>query len=66
MTQQYNTNKNICFERRNSMSNKEKLIQFIEKLTNEETEKIIAYLETVSTSEEVVLPPPPNIVPQVQ
>ena len=40
-------------------SNKEKLIQFIENLTYEEAEKIIAYLESASSLEAIVplLPP---------
>ena len=41
------------------MTNKEKLVQFIETLTYEEAEKIIAYLESASSLEAIVphLPP---------
>ena len=35
------------------MSNKEKLIQYIHNLTNEEAEKIISYLKSTQTLEEV-------------
>ena len=35
------------------MSNKEKLIQYIHNLTNEEAEKIISFLKTTPSSEEV-------------
>lgn len=41
------------------MTNKEQLIQFIEALTYEEAEKIIAYLESASSPEAIFphLPP---------
>lgn len=48
------------------MTNKQKLIEYIHNLTNEDAEKIIAYLETVSSSVGVVPPVPLNIVPQEQ
>ncbi len=46
------------------MSNKEKLTQFIENLTNEEIEKIISYLGKAASIEEIVPPPPQNSFPQ--
>ena len=48
------------------MTNKEKLIQFVETLTYEEAEKIIAYLESASSPETIVPLLPPNTVPQEQ
>ena len=42
------------------MSDREKLIQYITNLTNEEAEAFISFLKTVPSSEEVVLPLHPN------
>ena len=49
-----------------TMSNKEKLIQYIHNLTNEEAEKIISYLTSTSSSEEVAQLLPQNNSPQDQ
>ena len=39
------------FERRNTMSDREKLIQYIANLTNEEAEAFIAFLKTAPSFE---------------
>lgn len=49
-----------------TMSNKEKLIQYIHNLTNEEAEKIISCLASTSTSEEISQLLPQNNSPQDQ
>lgn len=49
-----------------TMTNKEKLFQYILSLTNEEAEAFIAYLETASSSEEGAPPVPPCSSPQDQ
>jgi hypothetical protein len=48
------------------MTNKEKLIDFIHNLTNEEAEKIISFLTKSASFEEVSPHLPLNIVPQEQ
>ena len=48
------------------MSNKEKLIQYIHNLTNEEADTISFYLAKSASSEEVYPHLPQNIVPQEQ
>ena len=48
------------------MSDKEKLIQLIASLTNEEAEAFIAYLKTAPEAAAVEPPPPPNNSPQGQ
>lgn len=48
------------------MSNKEKLIQYINNLTNEEAEEIISYLETVPSSAIGIPLPLPSNSPQEQ
>lgn len=42
-------------ERRNTMSDREKLLQYIANLTNEEAEAFIAFLKTVASSEEALM-----------
>lgn len=56
----------FLFERRNTMTNKAKLIDFIHNLTNEEAEYLIACLKTSSSFAEAILPVPPNTVQQEQ
>jgi hypothetical protein len=48
------------------MSDKEKLIQYILNMTNEEAEAFIAFLKTAPSSEEVSMLPHPNNFPQEQ
>lgn len=48
------------FERSNTMSDKEKLIQYITNLTNEEAEAFIAFLKKAPSFEEVSMLPPQN------
>ena len=54
------------FERGNTMSDREKLIQYITNLTDEEVEAFIEFLKTAPSSEEVSLLPPQNNSPQDQ
>ena len=49
-----------------TMSNKYELIQFIHSLTNEDAEKIITFLESTSSLEEVFQLLPQNNFPQDQ
>lgn len=53
---------NIRFyiERGNTMSDREKLLQYIANLTDEEAEAFIAFLKTAPSFEEVSLPPRQN------
>ena len=46
--------------RETTISDREKLIQYISKLTNEEVEAFIAFLKTVPSSEEVSMPLHPS------
>lgn len=65
----YNANVNeqtLVFERGNTMSDREKLIQYIMNLTNEEAEEFISFLKTIPSSEEVSLPLHLNNSPQEQ
>ena len=56
----------LYIERRTTMSNKEKLIQYITNLTNEEAEAFIAFLETMSLTPTDVPHHLPNNPPQEQ
>lgn len=47
------TNTRSHIERGNTMSEKEKLIQYIINLTDEEAEEFISFLKTIPSSEEV-------------
>lgn len=49
-----------------TMSNKDELIQFIHNLTNEDAEKIITFLKSTSSLEEVFQLLPQNNFPQDQ
>lgn len=60
------TNTRSHIERRNTMSERELLIQYIANLTDKEAEDFIAFLKTIPSSEEVSMLPHPNTPPQEQ
>ena len=63
----YNISEHMLYIERNlTMSDKEKLIQYIANLTNEEAEAFIAFLKTAPSSEEASMPLPPCNFPQEQ
>ena len=64
MLQGANTRSHI--ERRNTMSDREKLIQYISNFTNEEAEAFIAFLKTAQPSEADAMRPHQNSFLQVQ
>lgn len=56
----------VLFERRIPMTDKEKLIQCITNLTDDEAEEFIFFLKTIPSSEEGVMLLPQNNYPQDQ
>ena len=56
----------LDYERRTTMSDREKLIHYIANLTNEEAEAFIAFLKTAPSFEEVSMPLPQNNFQQAQ
>ena len=56
----------FAFERSNTMTNKQKLIEYIHNLTNEEADIVISFLKESASSEEVSQHLPLYIVEQGQ
>ncbi len=56
----------LYIERGNTMSDKEKLLQYIASITDEEAEAFIAFLKTAPSFEEVSMPLPQNNFQQAQ